>query len=192
MTMSTNYCWYTSGDENNCKTYRGTAILIHKQINSEVLKFLPIVENLCMIDLHLKGTLVSVFSTHVPSDRRLGSYYEEMSEAHLSILKRNVILAGDFNGHLGKNDATPQDVGLIGPKLKHMHSNKAGTELRNLTHLHKLRIHSTFSNSNTVLTTWSKRGLESQIDHILSSKTCVLGTKTANGSTKLVRLTKFW
>lgn len=182
--------WYCSGGQDP-KVKRGVAILVRKCSYLKVIHFNSISENICTAviecywDKSVKTTITLIVS-HVPSqgDNRMSAVFKEIATVLGGcILKSNLILLGDFNAHIGKNNITADELQFIGRNLYHNNNNENGEFLKILAAQHSLVIHTTKSSKryNGSPITWSNGRSASQIDHILMRKSTELQVAYAWG-----------
>lgn len=170
-----NYHWFNVNDDTATQDRigGGTAILISKAIYEEGC-FKKISNNSCSVRCKtLKEPFIFV-STYIRSaEIRTNNEFDTLAKYVSGIagtLRNRVIIAGDMNARIGKNDLAEDDKEYIGGNLLHDESNANGIELKTLLHCLKMRDYLTLSKSKSVSHTWSNRTSTSQIDHILMNR----------------------
>lgn len=171
-----NYAWHLSSVSTRT-SHRGVGILIKKQTNVAIKNFKSISENMCSGWIEKGETGFTLIVCHIPSDKRMPDTFAELATV-LSTLppEDDYVLLGDFNGHLGTNDATEEFNQFLGKRLLHKDSNENGFFMLQLIAQFELQVCTTFARSGSVLETWHNRKSSTQIDHIMkpiSSRLCL-------------------
>jgi exonuclease III len=90
--------------------------MIRNEIKKSVLSFKPYNERLCKVRLKGKFNNLSIICTHAPTeekpDEEKEKFYEDLQTAHNKIPKHDiVIILGDLNAKIGKEDVYQNTVG---------------------------------------------------------------------------------
>lgn len=151
----------------------GTAVLINKNLYEQHC-FKKISNNSCSFLCKVFKDPIVFISTYIRSAEvttnnefdNLTNYVSGLPES----LRNRIIIAGDMNARLGKNDLAEDDREYIGRNLYHNDCNANGIELKTMLHCLKMRNYISLSRSKSVNYTWANRITSSQIDHILMSR----------------------
>lgn len=168
-TLTNHYHWFNSGGSAR-KTARGVSILVRRSSRITLASWKPLSESLCLIQLKFDGGSVRIINVHVPSenDKRMPAVISLLRSQLCRIPRAAMFLVfGDYNAHFGRLDVLEVEKDYVGSTLRHDHSNENGYLLKSLMLDFHLKAVNTFSSSMTVKTTWTSRGIESQIDHLL-------------------------
>ena len=114
--------------------------------------------------LNRNFTIVGVYAPLEGKEQDKEEFYRELQQSMDKIPKtENFILAGDFNGRIGKHPI-PECVGIYGEQVtKHN-----GAALRDFCTFNKLKITNSFyRQTNIHKYTWEARGTKSVIDYII-------------------------
>lgn len=151
------------------RTSRGIAILISNAADIKVRSLLRVSGNILHLSFEWHGEIAHLINVYVPSDDTSSPCFSDLCAYILRLNHANVILLGDFNAHVGYSDKTASDCPYIGNNLLHSTSNDNGVDIKNLIHMTKFKLRSSFEASKSLLTTWSSGNKVSHIDHILFS-----------------------
>jgi len=114
--------------------------------------------------LNRNFTIVGVYALVEGKEQDTEEFYTELQQSIDKIHKKeNIILAGDFNGRIGKQPI-PECVGTYGEQI----TNHNGAALRDFYAFNKLKITNSFNrHKDTHEFTWEARGTRSVIDYII-------------------------
>ncbi|XP_062542417.1 uncharacterized protein LOC134210380 [Armigeres subalbatus] len=120
---TSNYYWFnvnTNSTKN--RIGGGTAILVKKSIMMEN-SFKKISDNACAIRVNIFGFNLIFISCYIRNDNNVGNQEFSLISRYLLSLpdqyKKNVIMAGDMNAHIGTHDYSESDKSIIGKNLFH-------------------------------------------------------------------------
>lgn len=144
----------------------GTSILNHRSLFEEA-DFFRISDNMCGVKLPIFGEMLTIISVYAHSLSGRANPEIGILINYLSLLspqrRANVIILGDFNAHVGYQDLLLAELSRIGTFLYHSESNSNGEFLRELLHIHKYQLCSSFGPSRSVLCTWQRGTSCSQV-----------------------------
>lgn len=123
----------------------GTGFMMNTAMKECLLEFEPQSNRICKIRLRGKFRNITIISAHAPTnekeDQEKESFYENLEEVYNRIPRYDmVILMGDFNAKIGKQDYQKQ---VTGPYTLHDTSNENGNMLIQLATRNRLIIKST-------------------------------------------------
>lgn len=130
-----NYKWILGIDNGLLRTSRRLAILVHVSLSKMVKKIHKVSVNILAIELLHDNRTMLFINVHMPQGATSGSEFCELRSFILKHTNSMIILFGDFNAHLGKDDLTADDMRYIGPNLYHQHDNDNGDELKAILHM---------------------------------------------------------
>lgn len=159
------YKWIPGKDIDKTTTHRGLAILVHLSIANRVLEVFKVTTNILACKLTIDGGHITLVNVHIPSGDGKDLEFVKLTSFIARMKGAPMILLEDFNAHIGKLDITDEDRQFIGPNLYHAESNENGEDLKNLIHLHRLSLKSSWGKSKSTLTTWTNGKTYSQIDN---------------------------
>ncbi|XP_060842503.1 craniofacial development protein 2-like [Rhopalosiphum padi] len=160
---------FYSGGENHV---RGVGFVIKNSILPNVVRFEPINDRICYVELKGKWFNIILINCYAPTEEKSeeikNAFYEELDRIYdaLPTGKPKIIL-GDFNAKIGKEETyTP----TIGKDSLHNDTNDNGNKLITFATARNMRISSTmFPHKNIHKQTWiSPCGkVRNQIDHVM-------------------------
>lgn len=162
-----NYRWLTSCPAPGQS--RVNAFLIRKDFNC-LVQLIVLSSDLQLLYIDIDDHHLILANVYMPCDGTLNSdtgYHflsETVRDLRLSYPTVQLLLCGDFNGHLGK-DLVDESLRLTGPFLHHAEGNGNGDFLWQFLKHHRLVATTTFSDS--CLITRATSQTSSQLDHIL-------------------------
>ena len=125
-------------------------------------------ENIITVNIKHLGTRITVLCVYAPSNDKVdlekGQFYEKLNDTLINIgTTREIILLGDFNGHIGTK-LNNQVVGLYGETRL----NDNGEHLIDLCESHNLRImNGCFKHKMIHKYTWEQLTLTHSLSHSL-------------------------
>jgi hypothetical protein len=163
---TTNYKWIINA-HNRSRSFRGTAILLKKNLYGNFKSFTSVTENICVLRITFGDKEVAIVNFHSPSEGNRDVYGEYVKLGNL--LRRlpissEFLLTGDWNAHLGYEDRI-ENCPHIGTILGHFRSNNNGRLLYCFVRLNNLEVLTTKLDKSSRIT-WKRGANESQIDHI--------------------------
>ena len=164
---------YYSGNEQK-SGQKGTGFIITGTACKSVLGFQRISDRICKIRIKGKLRNITMISAYAPTedagDKEKEAFYDEMSKTIEETLNYDmIVLLGDFNAKIGKEDFIKR---IAGSFSLHDKTNENGQSLGQMAESHQFVIKSTaFNHKNIHKGTWRKPGSDqmSQIDHVLVS-----------------------
>lgn len=180
---SNNYDWYIS-DRSSANKSRGLAFLIKK--NSDFL-----LSDLRTINCNImSGKVLCKFNSsslllvnvHAPNSNSSNFFTTLGNYVNKNPLKDRIVLLGDFNAHVGKDDLENSEKKFFGAHIGHNLCNANGEFFKALVMLHDLKCYSMNFN-DSLLVTWSNGVSSSQVDHIVAS---------SRPSFKINQIKAFW
>lgn len=174
-----NYKWTSSLNRPNKS--RGLAFMIRK--NSDVtlgeVRIISgsIISAELVVDKIGKIILVNVHSPNKSVGNFLSDVGSLIGKDHI---RNKLLLLGDFNAQIGREDVDEEDRDVVGDKLGFERSNDNGEEFKMFLKIHKLINISSKVGENTNVT-WKSGIKESQIDHVLISKDSALRVRFIRG-----------
>jgi len=150
----------------------GTGFMMNKAMKGCILEFEPQSNRICKMRLKGKFRNITVISAHAPTnekdDQEKESFYENLEDVYNRIPRYDmVIIIGDFNTKIGKQDYQQQ---VVGKYTIHDTSNENGNMLTQFATRNRLIIKSTmFPHKYIHRGTWKIPGSNevNQIDHAL-------------------------
>jgi len=150
----------------------GTGFMMNNAMKECLLELEPQSNRICKIRLKGKFRNITVISAHAPmnekDDQEKESLYENLEDVYNRIPRYDmVIIIGDFNAKIGKQDYQQQ---VVGPYTIHDTSNENGNMLTRFATRNRLIIKSTmFPHKHIHLGTWKipRTNEINQIDHAL-------------------------
>lgn len=170
------YKWYLSSgrsSEHGRSIRRGVGILLRKGSNLKVDLVRRVSDRIISMKIKNKdGQYFYIIVVHLPSrELELDVVYSSLSHELnrlTNIQKRNLILMGDFNAHLGRDLLGARTIGHLGPALLHTVTNETGQYFLELLLQFKLKVHTTYG-KHSAIETWRRGATYSQLDHIMTS-----------------------
>lgn len=169
--VTENYRWLLGGSR---KGRNGVALVIRKHVDLKIRKFwhqkVGDAERLCHAYIEAKHRKFLIVCVHIPPN--LGSSAALRIYSKLSIIlnrdamNREVVILGDFNGHIGRDARRPADKLILGPNIFHEVTNELGSLLLSFAEKHDLTIASTYG-ARSAIYTWFRKEKKSQLDHVL-------------------------
>lgn len=164
---------YYSGNEKQGQY--GVAFMVMKKLKHLVLDFKPINERLAYMRIEMKPFNLSLLNVYAPTETAeeevKNGFYEKLETEYEKIPKEDtIIVLGDFNARIGKEDHLRQ---IAGKETIHEKSNDNGERLWNMAMRTNLIIGSTiYKHPSRHKVTWMApdRKTYTQIDHVLISK----------------------
>lgn len=167
-TCDTRHYKWVLGMSNGCpRDARRLAFLIHLSCLRLVRKTYDVSENILAIEVCEGSDITLIVNVHMPQHTGYQSDFDSLRSFLMSHHHITTIVLGDFNAHVGKLDLTARDRQFIGPNLYHDRCNDNGEELKNMMHLGCFSVKNSWSQSPSVLVTWTNSRVSSQIDHML-------------------------
>lgn len=168
-----NYTMFYGGEPKQGRN--GTGFMISKKFRDKVLKFKVINGRITYIRMKNKQANITLVNVYAPTEDAQEEdkieFYEKLEETCESIPRNDIlIIVGDFNAMVGKEDYTSS---VAGKYTIHEITNNNGTKLCNLAAIMNMTIISTkFKHKLEHKVTWMIPGRTTgnQIDHILIAK----------------------
>jgi len=112
------YVHLYSGVSKDRRAERGVFILLNKKLKQGITNSEAVNENITTVNINHLGTKITVLCVYAPSNDKVNlekdQFYEKLNETLVNIGKtREIILLGDFNGHMGTK-VNNQVVGPMG------------------------------------------------------------------------------
>lgn len=169
------YKWYLSSGrskDHGKSVRRGVGILVKKTSKFKVLKIRRVSDRIIGANLnHPDFKDVYVIVVHLPSrETELDAVYSSLGNEVNRLTfgqKRNFVLLGDFNAHLGRDLLGESSRNIIGPALLHESTTDTGHYLMEFLTRYRLKVNTTFG-KHDVLETWRRGDSHSQLDHIIT------------------------
>lgn len=172
-----NYEWWIS-DRSNANNMRGLAILkkrgnrikvrgvrtINKNIMSAIIEKEEGDESWLIINVHAPNANANSFFA------ALGAYINSHPR------KEKMIILGDFNSQIGKEDIDDDDMERLGIHIGHRITNENGDYMKIFLKIHNLNVTS-MRFDKSLLYTWTNGSKTSQIDHILLDDNTIVKVK---------------
>lgn len=107
---TTHYNWHLSGEVENNKTQRGTAVLISKFLEPHMFRISEINESITTLQYKVNEDQIQLIIVYMPDDKRGPEEFNKLV-IHMLTQKRqvNTLILGDFNAHIGYKDITAGD-----------------------------------------------------------------------------------
>ena len=89
---------------------KGVGILLHKRWSKSIIRFEPVSERLCLLDVKVFGSKYWFVSVYFPdstySDAEVQKVYDSLAEIRKDAAKKKyrVVLAGDYNAKVGDSE----------------------------------------------------------------------------------------
>lgn len=168
---------FYSGVDKSCRAKAGVALLIRKKLVRHIESWEAINERIMTLRLRVRGHKVVIVGVYAPNDDANVGVKETFYETLTSVIEGipqdcEVVLAGDFNGRVGKD----QNSEIVGPHGEDI-INDNGERLRDLVGQFDLKITNGFFKHKEIHKyTWHQdtRGLKSIIDYFIVKQTAKL------------------
>ncbi|XP_065320651.1 craniofacial development protein 2-like [Gordionus sp. m RMFG-2023] len=169
MATFNNFEMYSSGTTSN--NWSGVAFFISKRLCKYVDKFVPISERCCLLYLNTcfrQTILVNVYAPPRRNERL--AFLDDLENIVNSLPRsRNLIILGDLNTRIGKDDSFIRD-GVIGNATLSQLNSDDSRKLLEMCRSINLKVENTFfSHSELNTLTFSRNNIKSQIDFIISN-----------------------
>ena len=89
---------------------KGVGILLHKRWRKRIIRFRPVSERICFLDVRMFGFCYRFVSVYFPDstypDAEVQKVYDSLAEVHNDAVRKTykVVIAGDFNAKIGKDE----------------------------------------------------------------------------------------
>lgn len=118
-------------------------------------------------DVLLDDSLITFINVHIPNVRSHPAEFQQLLKFTSARFASRLVIAVDFNAHIGRSDLTHSDKQYIGENLYHEYCNENGLDLKKLIHGGGFSVKNTWATNASLRFTWSNSCSKSQIDHVL-------------------------
>lgn len=125
------YKWILGKDNNQSRTSRGLAFLIHTSCQHLIHAITKVTYNILACEVQNAGDIIIVVNVHIPQGPDGVKEFDSLKRYASSHSNTRMIILGDFNAQIGQRDLTADDYEYIGPNLYHEICNDNGDELKN-------------------------------------------------------------
>ena len=152
---------------------KGVGILLHKRWCKNVIRFKPVSERICLLDVKILDLVYRFVSVYFPDssypDAEVQKVYDTLTEIRQDATKNKykLVIAGDFNAKVGDDDENEMHPSC--GRFGYGEQNSRGQWLLTWSSVNALKISNTmFRKQNHKLTTHiNAHGSTSQLDYIL-------------------------
>ena len=155
---------------------KGVGILLHKRWDKNVIRFKPVSERICILDINIFGVAYRFVSVYFPDssypDSEVQKVYDVLAEIceEATKLKYKLVVAGDFNAKVG--DDEDNDAHSSCGQFGYGQQNSRGQWLLTWSSVQNLKIANTMfrKQDHKLITHESAQEQTSQMDFILVDK----------------------
>lgn len=148
-----NYKWILGKCNDQMRTSRRNAFLVHVTYKQHVQKIHRVSPNILALEIVNANATVLLINVHLPQVTASTPDFDELRSFLTSKPNFPTILVGDLNAHLGSSDLTDKDKWYIGPNLYHSLYNTNGEELKTIIHMGQFAVKTTWNRSASLRTT---------------------------------------
>lgn len=104
------YRWISETDVSKVRVYRGLAFLVHISYVHLVRRIYAISHNILVCDFIFQDQMITLVNVHIPQVDGDNKDFQDLKDFVGAHTGENLIIAGDFNAHIGHTDLATEDT----------------------------------------------------------------------------------